>query len=160
MTAFQALEDAFNRLYPGKFKCSIVDIWTDHAAWPYTNFVPAYKFLAKHPILWRLFWIYGKFPLTRWFQEKITLLSCFGRFKRVSGCALDWIHDVFVSASCIQLSSCYFLQRVYPLCFARPLICSWKQKKITAGLGTSLFLTFVSVLPSLAPSPPPPFSSF
>ena len=38
--------------------------------------------LAKNPFLWRIFWIYGKFPLSRWFQEVQTRLTCFGKFSR------------------------------------------------------------------------------
>ena len=43
----QALQDAFHDLFPGKFTCEIVDIWTEYAAWPYNKFVPSYKILAK-----------------------------------------------------------------------------------------------------------------
>ena len=78
----QALEDAMNELYPGQVKCDIVDIWTEHACWPYNRFVPSYKFMAKNPFVWRLFWFYGKMPISRFVQEKLTLLSCFRRFKK------------------------------------------------------------------------------
>mmetsp|Transcript_8219 Transcript_8219/g.21146 ORF Transcript_8219/g.21146 Transcript_8219/m.21146 type:complete len:445 (-) Transcript_8219:831-2165(-) len=77
-----AIRDAFDEVYPDTFECEIVDIWTDHAVWPFTQFVPAYKTLAKNPFLWRIFWIYGKFPISRWFQEVQTRLTCFGKFSR------------------------------------------------------------------------------
>ena len=38
-----AIRDAFDEVYPDTFECEIVDIWTDHAVWPFTQFVPAYK---------------------------------------------------------------------------------------------------------------------
>jgi hypothetical protein len=41
-----AIRDAFDEVYPDTFECEIVDIWTDHAVWPFTQFVPAYKVLV------------------------------------------------------------------------------------------------------------------
>jgi len=90
-----ALEDAFNELFPGMFECEIVDIWTDHGVWPYNKFVPAYKFLAKHPNFWRFFWYYGKNPVTRWMQEKTTRLSCFDNFhSAIEACSPDLVVSV------------------------------------------------------------------
>jgi len=100
----QALEDAFNELYPGQLECDIVDIWSDHAAWPYNQFVPVYKFLAKHPNFWRFFWFYGKMPISRYMQEVMTRRSCFDNFKQ-----------------CIEASAPDLVVSVHPLCQDIPL---------------------------------------
>jgi len=108
----KALEDALNKEYSGKVQCDIVDIWTQHAAWPYTKFVPAYKFLAKHPFMWRLFWWYGQMPISRLIQEKATLISCFHRFKKAIA---SYDPDMVVS--------------VHPLCQDIPLRALGHNKK-------------------------------
>ncbi|CAN0437675.1 unnamed protein product, partial [Hapterophycus canaliculatus] len=61
----QALKAAFDELYPGAVDVDIVDLWTAHAKWPFNKFVSAYQFMAKRPPIWRAFWEYGRFPLTR-----------------------------------------------------------------------------------------------
>merc|ERR1711871_545632 len=58
----QAIDQAVSELFPGKIDVDIVDIWTDHARWPFNRFVPSYRFMAKHPIIWRVFYAYGRFP--------------------------------------------------------------------------------------------------
>lgn len=127
----QALEDALSELYPGKVECDIVDIWTKHAAWPYTKFVPAYKFMAKHPFIWRLFWFYGKMPISRFVQEKVTLISCFRRFKKAIE---SYDPDMVVS--------------VHPLCQDIPLRALGQGKK---GGRKLPFMTVVTDLGSAHP---------
>ena len=127
----QALEDALNELYPGKVECDIVDIWTKHAAWPYTKFVPSYKFMAKHPFIWRLFWFYGKMPISRFVQEKVTLISCFRRFKKAIE---SYDPDMVVS--------------VHPLCQDIPLRALGHGKK---GGRKLPFMTVVTDLGSAHP---------
>lgn len=61
----QALQAAFDELYPGAIDVDIVDLWTTHAPWPFNKFVEAYQFMAKRPPIWKAFWEYGRFPLTR-----------------------------------------------------------------------------------------------
>lgn len=61
----QALEAAFNQLYPGMLDVDIVDIWTDHASWPLNTFVGAYQFMAKRPLIWKALFEYGRFPPAR-----------------------------------------------------------------------------------------------
>lgn len=61
----QALKAAFDELYPGAIDVEIVDIWTKHAPWPLNKFVEAYQFMAKRPPIWKAFWEYGRFPVTR-----------------------------------------------------------------------------------------------
>lgn len=61
----QALKAAFDELYPGAIDVDIVDLWTTHAPWPFNKFVEAYQYMAKRPPIWKAFWEYGRFPLTR-----------------------------------------------------------------------------------------------
>eukprot|EP00600_Ochromonadales_sp_CCMP1393_P015312 CAMPEP_0175033728 /NCGR_PEP_ID=MMETSP0005-20121125/22187_1 /TAXON_ID=420556 /ORGANISM="Ochromonas sp., Strain CCMP1393" /LENGTH=415 /DNA_ID=CAMNT_0016294431 /DNA_START=505 /DNA_END=1753 /DNA_ORIENTATION=+ len=78
----QALDQALQEQHPGKIDVNIMDIWTDHAPFPYNRFVPMYRYLAKHPILWRGMYAYGKFPPTKLFQEVDSRRVCYKRFKR------------------------------------------------------------------------------
>mmetsp|Transcript_46306 Transcript_46306/g.63003 ORF Transcript_46306/g.63003 Transcript_46306/m.63003 type:complete len:541 (-) Transcript_46306:567-2189(-) len=108
----KALEEAFDQISPGQIECHIVDIWTEHAPFPYNRFVPVYKVLAKYPFLWRGFWHYGQFPITRWFQERVTMTACYKRFKGV----MDGVQpDMVVS--------------VHPLCQDIPLRIMDLEKK-------------------------------
>lgn len=61
----QALKAAFDEMYQGMVDVDIVDIWTQHAPWPLNTFVGAYQFMAKHPLIWKALWEYGRFPPTR-----------------------------------------------------------------------------------------------
>ncbi|KAJ1452336.1 MGDG synthase-domain-containing protein [Pelagophyceae sp. CCMP2097] len=100
----QALVNALDVLFPGRVECDIVDIWTDHASWPYNNFVKYYAFVAKRPLLWRLLWFYAGFPVTRRIQELTASWQCFNRFKR-----------------CIAASKPDLVVSVHPLCQHIPL---------------------------------------
>ena len=71
----KALVNALERLYPGKIDAEIVDIWTEHAGWPYRNFVPYYAIMAKRTWMWRMMWYYGRFWPTRKLQEIATRYS-------------------------------------------------------------------------------------
>lgn len=100
----QALEAAFNELFPNQVECTTVDIWTDFAPWPYNRFVPAYQFMAKNPLYWKAFWEYGKFPPSKWGTEELSNLACHHRFK---DCIEDQDPDLIIS--------------VHPLCQDVPL---------------------------------------
>lgn len=102
----QALSKAVEALSPGQWQCDIVDIWTDYAAWPYKNFVSYYAFMAKHPILWRAMWIWGKFPLTRYAQEIHCDLLNYARFA-------EFIEE--------RLPETDAIVSVHPLCQTLPL---------------------------------------
>ena len=97
----QALVDALDAQYPGRFACSVVDIWTDHAAWPLNKFVPWYQFLARNPFLWRTLWCSNR-PLPT--AIEISNATCFSRFR---GCIEAARPDLVVS--------------VHPLCQHLPL---------------------------------------
>jgi 1,2-diacylglycerol 3-beta-galactosyltransferase len=81
-----------------------MDIWTDHAKWPFHKFVPYYRFLAKHPLLWRGMYIYGAFPPTKLFTETWSWLSCYKSFRKA---IFDADPDLVVS--------------VHPLCQLMPI---------------------------------------
>jgi len=72
----QAIEQALHVQFPSKFTVEIMDIWTDHGAWPYNQFVPAYRYVAKRPLLWKGFFVYGNFPITRKIQELLSWHAC------------------------------------------------------------------------------------
>jgi 1,2-diacylglycerol 3-beta-galactosyltransferase len=76
----QAIDQALLDIYPGKVEVSIMDIWTDHAKYPFNQFVPAYRFLAKYPVLWRAFYLYGQFPPTKYFTENWSKMSSYSAF--------------------------------------------------------------------------------
>lgn len=61
----EALQAAFEMEYRGCIDVQIVDLWTEHGGWPFNQFVPSSGMMARNPPVWKLFWEYGKFPLTR-----------------------------------------------------------------------------------------------
>lgn len=78
----QALDRAISDAYKNKFDVDILDIWTDHAKWPFNKFVPVYRILAAKPILWRCFYAYGMFPPTKLFTEVCSKVSCYDSFRK------------------------------------------------------------------------------
>ena len=48
-----------------KIHTDTVDIWTDYGRFPFDTPVKMYKFLGKHPFLWKLSYDMARFPLTR-----------------------------------------------------------------------------------------------
>ncbi|RYG99631.1 hypothetical protein EON65_50095, partial [archaeon] len=91
----QAIDQALQDQFPHKFEVEIMDIWTDHAQWPYNKFVPVYRFLAKHPILWRGFYAYGTFPVTRKLTEIASWRSSYDSFRQaIEGANPDFVVSV------------------------------------------------------------------
>jgi 1,2-diacylglycerol 3-beta-galactosyltransferase len=82
-------------------ECEVVDIWTDHAAWPLNKFVPWYQFLARNPLLWRALWCSNR-PLPT--AIEMTNAVNFSRFR-----------------SCIEEHSPDLVVSVHPLCQHLPL---------------------------------------
>lgn len=77
-----ALRDAFDVLYPGKIQCDIVDIYTDYGSmWPLNDVVAIYKFMAKYPITWDIFYHFGATPFGLWLNELLLTIFCFDSFK-------------------------------------------------------------------------------
>lgn len=100
----QALDQAIQEQFPGKIDVEILDIWTRHARWPYNKFVPVYRYLAKHPMLWRGFFAYGTFPLTRRLTEISSCRSSYAAFKEA-----------------IERANPDFVVSVHPLCQLMPI---------------------------------------
>jgi 1,2-diacylglycerol 3-beta-galactosyltransferase len=129
----QALDQAIQEQFPHKIDVEIMDIWTDHAAWPYNRFVPVYRFLAKYPILWRGFYAYGTFPLTRKFTEIMSNHACYQNFKNA-----------------IEKSDPDFVVSVHPLCQLMPItiLQTMNKRRLLSGKYPIPFVTVVTDLGS------------
>ena len=78
-----ALRDAFDVLYPGKFECDIVDIYTDYGPfWPFNGYVEGYKLMAKYSFLWDGFYQFGETDLGLWINDLLLSTFCFEPFKK------------------------------------------------------------------------------
>jgi hypothetical protein len=78
-----ALSDALDVLYPGKFECDIVDIFTEYGPfWPFNGVVAAYKLMAKYTFLWDIFYHSGETEFGLWLNELILDAFCFEPFKK------------------------------------------------------------------------------
>ena len=129
----QALDQALNETFPGKIDVDIVDIWTDHATWPFNGFVPAYKFLATYPNLWRLSYFYARFPPTRIMTEAISDLTSRGRFREA-----------------IEESQPDMVVSVHPLCQHIPVpIVSAMNAERAVKTPSKLPISFVTVVTDL-----------
>lgn len=100
----QAIDQALKEQFHGQFSVQIMDIWTDHANYPFNRFVPTYRYLAANPLLWRLFYTYGHFPPTKLFTEVWSKQNSYQSFKNAIVSADP---DIVVS--------------VHPLCQLMPL---------------------------------------
>mmetsp|Transcript_97356 Transcript_97356/g.272452 ORF Transcript_97356/g.272452 Transcript_97356/m.272452 type:complete len:479 (+) Transcript_97356:126-1562(+) len=77
-----ALRDAFDVLYPGKFECDIVDIYTEYGPfWPFNGYVEGYKLMAKYSFLWDLFFQFGETDFGLWLNDCLLSTFCFEPFK-------------------------------------------------------------------------------
>lgn len=77
-----ALRDAFDALYPGKFECDIVDLYTEYGPfWPFNGFVEAYKLMAKYTFLWDITYRFAETDFGLWFNEFLLETFCFESFK-------------------------------------------------------------------------------
>ena len=124
----KALVNALDELYPGRVEADIVDIWTDHSCWPYSNFVPWYQIAAKRTWIWRIIWYYGRFYPSRKLQELTSRWQCFAKFR---DCISDHAPDMVVS--------------VHPLCQDIPLRA---LEELDGGSRTTPFVTVVTDLGS------------
>ncbi|CAM9927431.1 unnamed protein product [Ectocarpus fasciculatus] len=128
----QALKAAFDELYPGAIDVDIVDLWTTHAPWPFNKFVEAYQYMAKRPPIWKAFWEYGRFPLTRRITNEVTNIQCHGHFRSVLE---EYEPDLVVS--------------VHPLCQEVPIRV---MKKMGGGAREIPFVTVVTDLGGAHPT--------
>lgn len=126
----QALDLSIKQQAPGKVDVTVMDIWTDHAKWPFNNFVPYYRFLSKHPVLWKGMYLFGNFPPTKLFTEMWSWYSCYPSFRKAI-MATD--PDLVVS--------------VHPLCQLMPISSVKEMNKIRDP--TKLRIPFVTVVTDL-----------
>jgi Monogalactosyldiacylglycerol (MGDG) synthase len=76
-----AIRDALDFLYPGRFGCDIVDIYTDYGAvWPYNDYVSIYKYMAANPWMWSLLYEFGKSEFGLWFNKVMLEVFCTDSF--------------------------------------------------------------------------------
>lgn len=128
----QALDQAIQDQFPNKVDVEIMDLWTTHAAWPYNQLVPVYRYLAKHPMLWRGFYAYGAFPLTKKLTELHSDSTCYKRFHKA-----------------IEASDPDFVVSVHPLCQLMPITIVHdlnKRKRLPQGKAPIPFVTVVTDL--------------
>ncbi|CAM9732018.1 unnamed protein product, partial [Chrysoparadoxa australica] len=128
----QAIEAAFEDLYEGEINVDMVDIWTEHSAWPTSHSVPAYQYAAKNPMIWRALYEYSRFPPTRWWNDKVLH---FRNFKRFTECIQEYEPDLVIS--------------VHPLCQTLPL-----RVLKAMGEGGRRELPFVTVVTDLGGAHP------
>ena len=77
-----ALRDAFDKLYPGKIHCDIVDIYTEYGPiWPYNDYVALYKLMAKYPITWDVFYHAGATDFGMCVNYHMLDTFCYDSFK-------------------------------------------------------------------------------
>ena len=126
----QALDRSLSEQFPGKINVTIMDIWTDHAQPPFNNFVPVYRYLAKNPLLWRGFYLWGLFPPSKMFTEIWSWQNSYKSFKKAIACSHP---DLVVS--------------VHPLCQLMPI---WAVEEINKVRDKSKFpVNFVTVVTDL-----------
>ena len=70
----------------------IVDIWTEHAAWPHSKYAAGYPFLCKYPFMWKALFYGSQLFEIPWAAD--CRLRCGARFKQ---CIEDYHPDLVVS---------------------------------------------------------------
>ncbi|KAI0567130.1 Monogalactosyldiacylglycerol synthase family GT28 [Gracilaria domingensis] len=78
----QALDAAFDSLYPARAQITTVDFWTSVAGFPFHNFPRQYSYIAKRPWMWKFVYLWALFPPTRWLTETAFSLFCHGKVRR------------------------------------------------------------------------------
>jgi Monogalactosyldiacylglycerol (MGDG) synthase len=107
-----ALRDAFDALYPGKFEVDIVDIYTEYGPfWPYNDYVAMYRIMSKYTWMWDLFYKFGETDLGLWLNEFLLTTFCYGPFKE---CMAGRVFDSTGERADMVVS-------VHPLCQDIPL---------------------------------------
>jgi 1,2-diacylglycerol 3-beta-galactosyltransferase len=127
----QAIDQALQEQFPGRIDVEIMDIWTDHGKYPYNQFVPTYRFLAKHPLLWRGFYAYGTFPPTRKLTEVLSWRKCYQSFRQA-----------------IRNANPDFVVSVHPLCQLMPITIVQEMNK-ERELENKAKIPFVTVVTDL-----------
>eukprot|EP00752_Nemacystus_decipiens_P009602 g8579.t1 len=129
----QALSAALTNIYGDQVHTDIVDIWTEYGRFPFAEAVRTYKFLGKHPILWKFSYDMARFPPTRRWAELLANLTCHRSFRE---CLDRYEPDLVVST--------------HPLCHHVPLRV---LKRLRADSGKDIpFVTVVTDLGSAHPT--------
>jgi len=106
-----ALEDALESLYPGKFECDIVDIYTEYGPfWPFNDAVQIYKLMAEYSWTWDLFYQFGETEFGYELNKLMLNAFCYEPFKNCMTRTFDSTQkraDIVIS--------------VHPLCQDLPL---------------------------------------
>ncbi|KAA8496612.1 putative monogalactosyldiacylglycerol synthase, chloroplastic [Porphyridium purpureum] len=127
-----ALSDALHALYPAdELEIIIVDFFVSVAGPPLDTMPELYAYLAKHPNLWRLIWLAGQFPPTRW------IFSMY----------VYWLSSAFFEHALDSFRP-HLIVSVHPLCQSAPL----EVLKRRGLMGVIPFLTVVTDLGSAANS--------
>ena len=100
----EAIERAMSDQHPGKVDVTIMDLWSEHGVPPFSQFPRDYRYLAKHPLLWRIMYAYGAFYPTKLLTEMWSYMACYTRFKKA---ITDVAPDLVIS--------------VHPLCQLMPI---------------------------------------
>jgi len=100
----QALETMFEQLRPGETDVRIVDVWTNHAKFPFNTFVSSYALLAKNPVLWKLSWHGSAIPPVTSLLNALSAFTCHKTFRE-----------------CIEEHDPHLVLSLHPLTQALPL---------------------------------------
>lgn len=106
-------------------------IYLDHGIYPFNQFVPTYRFLAKHPFLWRGFYLYGEFLPTKIFTEVWSKVWCYKAFEKV-----------------LRKSDADVIVSVHPLCQKIPLTIL-KDINVERAQSGQLQVPFITVITDL-----------
>jgi len=133
----QAIDEAIQANYPNKINIEIMDLWTEYAPFPYNQFVDSYRFMAKRPLLWKIFYTYGLFTPTKKWTEFRSKCTCYNKFK----IAIENVNPDFVIS-------------VHPLTQLMPIsiIKEMNKKRINENKLKIPFITIVTDLGSAHPT--------
>jgi 1,2-diacylglycerol 3-beta-galactosyltransferase len=77
----QAVTEALHVQYPDRFNITTLDIYTQHARYPFNQLSRLYQRLANHPLLWGSLYYATSFQPMKCLQESITSVFCYHDFK-------------------------------------------------------------------------------
>lgn len=110
----QALEAAFEQLYPGSCEITTVDYWKSVAGFPFNNFPQQYTYCAKRPFLWKFLYLWALFRPTRFITEFAFSLFCHSRVRRYFEAAeADLIVSVHPLVNTLSLSVLAYMRDLY-----------------------------------------------
>jgi hypothetical protein len=133
-----AIRDALDVLYPGKFVCDIVDLYSEYGPfWPYNDYPRMYKIMAKYSWMWDLFYKFGETDFGLALNEFLLTTFCTPSFKQCLQRTVD--PETMVSPK----KRADMVVSVHPLCQDVPLKI---LEKLDGGKRTTPFVTVVTDL--------------